>query len=253
VSKGIVKIDAQCNEKPIGPVYISLGANDCYNELTVTVPAAVPVSAFTSYGPITTAGMNGGQTLHAGSGDIAVRDARGGSLVATSGYGVIALTRADLRNATLKTDSGDVTVSSIRAGQLVAETGYGTVRITDASASAVSATTGTGDINLKGVSATLIQGHSDYGVLAVTATRSERAKFTTTSGDVDVTLTTIPSSLTLTTGYGMLNATVPKGVYDALATTSNGTTSIDNLVVHSDAPRHIRAHSDSGDVHLYGV
>lgn len=253
VSRGIVKIDAQCNEQQIGPAYVSIRANDCYNEVTVAVPATVAVSALTSYGPITTAGLNGGQTLHTGSGDVGVRDAHGGSIIATSGYGAVSLTAADLRNATLHADSGDVTVNGLRVGQLAADTGYGSVRITNASTSAVAANTGSGDVNLTGVSATIAQGHSDYGVLVVADSRFERAKFTNTSGDVDITLKSIPTSLTMTSGNGMVNGTVPKAVYDVRATSNNGNASIKNLVNRSNAPRHIRAHTDSGDVSIIGA
>jgi DUF4097 and DUF4098 domain-containing protein YvlB len=76
---------------------------------------------------------------------------------------------------------------------------------------------------------------------------------TTGSGDAHATTACSPQRLTLRSGSGSLDATVPPGRYQVNAKTGDGTRKVTGLSSSAQAPFAIEAQTGSGDVTIKGV
>ncbi|MGH3253613.1 MAG: DUF4097 family beta strand repeat-containing protein [Trebonia sp.] len=100
----------------------------CELDATVSVPAAMPVTASTGGGDVAVTGTTGPVTLSSGGGNLSANH--------TSG---------PLR---LKTGGGDVTATAITSPTLTASSSGGNIRAAGVTSAAVSVSTGGGDINV---------------------------------------------------------------------------------------------------------
>jgi DUF4097 and DUF4098 domain-containing protein YvlB len=159
IDRGVLHVTISCNDDvTVGNGVTVAGAldqaNDCIDDLTITLPATKPVQADTSSGNISAAGARGGLKLSTDSGDVTVRDAAGPRIDAASGNGNVTATSTRSHSLTLKSGNGAVTARRITTTVLTAGSDSGDVALTDAIVVAqADAHSGNGALNLTRVHA----------------------------------------------------------------------------------------------------
>ena len=148
LKNGVLTVQGECPNDPTS-------WNRCSTDLTVVVPSAVTVDAFSNFGDITTKALRGNEKLASDFGELRALGVSAATMTADTDYGEVVL---DLVSAPTKASAisnfGDISVK-VPAGTY-----------------AVDAKTDFGDVSVKGIDTDKdaprrITGHSDYGDVAV--------------------------------------------------------------------------------------
>ncbi|HET6911331.1 MAG TPA: DUF4097 family beta strand repeat-containing protein [Mycobacteriales bacterium] len=296
VSRGVLHVTINCSEaQDVGGVVTVQGAldvaNDCTDDLAVTLPASVPVHATTGFGGITASGFRRGLQLTTDSGNVAARNVSGPQVQLSSGNGSVVGSGINAAAVSLSSDSGDVNATGVRASSLGLKSANGAVSASSVTATVLTATSDSGDV---GVADAAIRAqallHSDNGAVSVSRVKAGSLDATSSAGDIKVTdstfrtakvssdngsvtashlgaqsaslhsdsgdvaadLTNQPQTLTATSSNGAINLDVPTGRYDVQADSDNGTVHVTGLIIDTSVRPFIRAHSDSGNVTVQG-
>lgn len=238
VRDGVLKVSISCGRPDGAAAALGGGltdtANDCVDDLTVTVPTGVEVQAQTGSGNVQSTGLRGEQQLRTGAGDLDVRNATGPDISAITGNGDVHASSVTAGVLDTRTDAGDVTVSGIRASTRIDVTsGNGTLRLTDLRARSLSASTNAGDVLAQGLRTSLVL-------------------LRTANGTINSRLDAAPDDLTARSDSGDVTVDVPSGRYDVQADTASGLVRVTGLTSDPDSRHHLRAHTGAGDVTVRG-
>jgi len=296
VSHGVLHIAMNCSQsQDVAGVVTVQGAldvaNDCIDDMTITLPATVAVHAATDTGSITATGFHRGLQLTTDSGNVTVRDASGPQVQLYSGNGSVGGTGINAGAVALSSDSGNVTATAVRANSLSIKSANGAVTANSVTATVLTATSDSGNVSVAdaAIRAQALL-HSDNGAVSVSQVKAGSLDATSSAGDIKVTdsafhtagvssdngsvtaqnlraqtaslhsdsgdvaadLTNKPETLTATSSNGAVNLDVPTGRYDVQADSDNGTVHVTGLIIDTSVRPFIRAHSDSGDVTVQG-
>lgn len=156
-SNGVLTVTSRCPSLTPPPVQIPVPQNNCYVDVTITVPPAVAVRATTGAGSISTTGMSGDEQLRTGAGNVVARGLSAAKVTASTGAGSISVVLTEAADALrMSTGAGNIT-AQVPAGAyaVTTSTGSGRVRLDGVTRSAssphlISASTGSGSITLLG-------------------------------------------------------------------------------------------------------
>jgi hypothetical protein len=190
----------------------AIPVGDCGLDATVSVPAALPVSADTDGGNAAVTGTTGQVTLSSGGGSIAADHTAGPLKLSTSG--------------------GNIQATAVTSATLTATTGGGDINATAVKSSAISATTSGGNIQARGISA-----------VTVTATSG--------GGDIEIDFTSVPQGVQVGTSGGNITLVLPPGDtrYHVTAHTAGGEVT-DSLPQNSSSKNVITATSGGGNISI---
>lgn len=190
---------------------VDLPVGDCALDATVSVPAAMAVSADTGGGNATVTGATGPVTLSSGGGNLTAGHIAG-PLTMSTGGGNVQATAITSPALTVTTGGGDIQATTVNSATVTVTTAGGNIDATAVSAATVTASTGGGEIEL--VFATVprdVQVNTSGGdVVLVLPPGSAQYHVTahTDGGDVTDTLpqnTSSPNVITVTTGGGNIS------------------------------------------------
>jgi lia operon protein LiaG len=166
------------------------GGLDASADVTLRVPRGRRVDVYWGHGSGRVRGVDGEVSIDGASLEVAASDVKG-SLRVSVGSGEVSVTRGR-GSIKVETGSGDVTLREIDGDALSIETGSGAIRATDLDLPAIALGTGSGDIHAESV-------------------RAERASLETGSGSVGLLLDGDVATLTVESGSGDLDVSVPRG------------------------------------------
>jgi DUF4097 and DUF4098 domain-containing protein YvlB len=210
IKNGVLNVSLDCADyQSIGGVVeadpVDL-VNDCIDNLSLTVPANVPVQATGSSGGITTTGLHAGQRLRTDAGDITVRRAAGSGLDAATGQGAVTATDVHADVVSLSSSSGNVNVSRVRAASLTLHSGQGTISLTHATTTVGLVDDDAGNVDLSDV-VTRADATVHTGQGSVDVERASAGSLNVKSDAGDVTLNTVRAGkATARSGQGTITA-----------------------------------------------
>jgi hypothetical protein len=210
---------------------LTLNAPSCANSycsvaFSVTVPAAVAVTADSGGGDVTVTGA-AAATIDAGGGGQVFASGVSGPLTVTAEGGGVTVSRA--RSAvSVDSGGGPVTATTI-GGKLTVHAEGGDVQV----------------LNLAGP----LTADTGGGPLTATGLAGPTATVTAEGGDVTLGFTTAPASVTVGTGGGSAVLSVPGGPY-AVATDSGGGTDSVLVPVSPGAARSVGVSTEGGDLQV---
>lgn len=213
---GVLTVTASCDTgTQAGPTRLDTGntANQCADDLEVTVPADVALTASSDAGDVHTAGIHGKERLSSGAGRIVIEDARG-SVSAYADAGAVEATRVAGRSIALRSGADRVTLQ-------------------DAKAHAVTLTSDGGPVSATALAADRVVAHSDAGAVAVVDSAA-------------------PTSLAATAAGGPVSVAVPAGTYAVTAHSDAGRVIVTGIRNDQQAQRSVTARSDSDRVIVRG-
>jgi len=183
---------------------------DCELDATVSVPAALPVTANTDGGNASVSGTTGPVILSSGGGNIAADHTAGPLRLSTSG--------------------GNIQANAITSATLTASSGGGDINAATVSSDAFSATTSGGNIDATGLS-------------AVTVTASSGG------GNIEIDFASVPQGVQVDTSGGNITLVLPPGDtrYHVAAHTDGG--QVTDSLPHDTTSRNvITATSGGGNI-----
>ena len=136
------------------------------------------------YGSVRIAGAEGDVDATSTSGDVKIERARGGSLVAKSGYGSVGIEDSGATTVEAHSNSGDVKLDDVRAERTKAGSGYGAVVLQKVTGE-IEAKSSSGDVTLKAWHGPHAKVSTGYGSVDVEGASGELAA-SSSSGAVDV-------------------------------------------------------------------
>jgi hypothetical protein len=165
------------------------GGLDASADITVRVPRGQRVDVYWGHGSGSVRGVDAAVSIDGASLAVAATDVRG-SLRVSVGSGEVRVTHGS-GSIHLETGSGDVTVSDIEGDEMKVETGSGAIHATSIDLPALALETGSGAIRAESI-------------------RAERASLETGSGSVGLLLDSDIETLSVESGSGEIEISVPK-------------------------------------------
>jgi DUF4097 and DUF4098 domain-containing protein YvlB len=291
---GALKVTASCTRDiSAGGVEINGAtdqANDCFDDLALTVPSRVDLTATTSSGDVTSSEVGGAQRLHSDIGSVTVTGA-GASVTATSSNGAVSVTDMHGAQLSLSSDTSNVTASDVNAPTITMYAGNGEVRLSRATSRTVKATsdtsnvivtrlraetleasTGNGEVQFDHSNVLVTSAHSDTANVTVNDVVSPSISATSSNGivsvesvtaaaivassdtaDVQVSAISRPDAVVATSGNGAVFVGVPRGSYVIHATAdSGGKVTVTGVTNNPHAKHRIEARSDTNNVTVAG-
>jgi DUF4097 and DUF4098 domain-containing protein YvlB len=251
----------------VGPVEVDGAtdpANDCVDDVDITLPASVPVQVQAPWGPITSTGARGGLSLVSGLGDVTVTDAAGPQILLSSDSGAIHLSDARAHVVALNGDVGDIVASTLKADSLTAQSSSGAVSVQQLDCVVAAIGSDSGDVHLSNAVATSkLSVSASNGAVSVQHLVAGEAALASDAGDITLSDAAIRSVATLRSSNGAVTATRVRADWLRTSTDAgdihgaaldlvrlSGHTSQGATAYSEISARHVDVTSGSGDLQL---
>jgi hypothetical protein len=190
--------------------HCALPFGECRLDTTVTIPAALPVTANTGGGNARVTGTTAQVTLSSGGGNIAADDTAG--------------------PLKLNTDGGNIEATHITSETLTVASGGG-------------------DITAAGVSSSVISARTDGGNIEATGIATPEVSATSGGGNIEIDFTGVPDNVVVDTSGGNITLVLPPGdtAYNVIPRTSGGEVR-DGLRLDSASKHVITATTGGGNI-----